>query len=227
MSKEAILQLQHISKEYRQGRSTIEILKDVNLTVMPGELVAIIGASGSGKSTLLHIAGLLDKPSGGDVIHNFGEISSLNTKYDLIRLNYIGFVYQNYNLLKDFTARENVILPKLIAGEGYNTSLDEADQLLDELGLSNRVYNMPGELSGGEQQRVAIARSLINKPKLVLADEPTGNLDSSTADEVFNLFIKLARDYNTSVIMVTHNIELAKKMDKIYELKHGALETLL
>lgn len=223
MSKQAILLLQNIFKEYRQGRSTIEILKGVNLAVMPGELVAIIGSSGSGKSTLLHIAGLLDKPTSGEVIYNFEGMSSCNIKHDLIRLNNVGFVYQNYNLLKDFTARENVILPRLIAGDDYATAIDDADQLLDELGLSKRLYNMPGELSGGEQQRVAIARSLINKPKLVLADEPTGNLDSSTADEVFNLFIKLARNHNTAVIMVTHNNALAQKMDKLYELRHGAL----
>lgn len=223
MSKQAVLLLQDIFKEYRQGRSTIEILKGVSLAVMPGELAAIIGSSGSGKSTLLHIAGLLDKPTSGKVIFNFAGMPSCHIKHDLIRLNYIGFVYQNYNLLKDFTARENVILPRLIAGYDYASAIDDAEHLLNELGLSKRLYNMPGELSGGEQQRVAIARSLINKPKLVLADEPTGNLDSSTADEVFNLFIKLARNHNTALIMVTHNNSLAQKMDKLYQLKQGTL----
>lgn len=217
---EPVMDLQNICKHYQQGGLVVEVLKQVNLQVMPGELVAIIGASGSGKSTLLHIAGLLDKPDSGLVVHNLGQGASSD---DLIRLNHIGFVYQNYNLLKDFTARENVLLPRLITGANYSGAADLANELLGELGLSSKIHSMPGELSGGEQQRVAIARSLINQPKLILADEPTGNLDPHTAAKVFDLLIKLARNFNISVVMATHNYEIAEKMDVIYELKYGAL----
>lgn len=221
MNKEKVLTLKNISKEYRQGNSTIEILKTINLTITAGELIAIVGSSGSGKSTLLQIAGFLDDPTNGEVICHLVDFKK--AILDQIRLKYIGFVYQNHHLLKDFNARENVAMPKLIAGADYQEALDQADKLLEELGLSSKVYNMPGELSGGQQQRVAIARALINNPKIVLADEPTGNLDQQTAEEVFNLFLQLARQQNTAVIMVTHNHEIAKKMHKVYELKYGIL----
>ncbi|XVN42968.1 MAG: ABC transporter ATP-binding protein [Candidatus Rickettsia vulgarisii] len=215
-----ILKLQNISKKYKQGEIIIEVLNNINLTVKQGELAAIIGASGSGKSTLLHIAGLLDIPDSGVV-----EIASRQTNNkDLQRLNNIGFVYQQHHLLKDFTALENVAMPRLISGANYKLALEDAKQLLSELGLVSRINNMPGELSGGEQQRVAIARAMINNPKVILADEPTGNLDPSTAEEVFNLFLKTAATKNTSMIIVTHNLEIAKRMDRIYELKHGSLQ---
>ena len=217
-----VLSLKNISKHYTQGKSTIPVLDNVNLEVMQGELIAIIGSSGSGKSTLLHIAGLLDSPSNGEVL-----INSTNYQFGkahLARLHNIGFIYQQHRLLKDFTAIENVAMPRLVSGGDYKIALNESEQILRELGLADKKSNMPGELSGGEQQRIAIGRSLINKPLIILADEPTGNLDPSTADEVFNLFIRTARQQNTAIIMVTHNHQLAGKMDRIYELKHKKLE---
>jgi len=227
MNKQPVLQLEDISKDYIQGGAVVEVLKNVNLTIMPGEFVAIVGASGSGKSSLLHIAGLLDKPDKGIVqICDIDRKESNGKINDIIRLNYIGFIYQNYNLLKDFSARENVALPRLIAGYNYAESLEEADELLGRLGLFKKTYNMPGELSGGEQQRVAIARSLINKPKLILADEPTGNLDIITSDEVFSTLLNIATQQGTSIVMVTHNYSLAKAMHKIYELKYAILNLI-
>jgi lipoprotein-releasing system ATP-binding protein len=216
---EAVLILKDISKQYKQGKTIVRVLDDLNLTVNKGELIAVIGSSGSGKSTLLHIAGLLDKPTIGQVIIPDNE----QQKNHLIRLHHLGFIYQQHHLLKDFTAIENVILPKLIAGGDEAEAKQEAEAILLSLGLVKKSNNMPGELSGGEQQRVAIARSLINKPKIILADEPTGNLDPKTTNEVFNLLLKVAKEQNTAIIMVTHNHEIAHKMDKIYELKHGSL----
>ena len=227
MSNQPILTLTDISKSYRQGNITIEVLRQVKLTIAEGELVAIIGASGSGKSTLLHIAGLLDKADSGTVQigqeHYQQTMSKTGINTDLIRLQYLGFVYQYHHLLNNFTARENVAMPALIAGAKYEEALQAADQLLKTLSLSSRKNNLPGELSGGEQQRVAIARSLINKPKLILADEPTGNLDPHTANEVFNLFVNRASKQGTAIIMVTHNHSLASNMHKIFELKNATL----
>ena len=214
-----VLILKKISKQYNQGKAIIRVLNDLDLTVSEGELIAIIGSSGSGKSTLLHIAGLLDKPTKGQVIIPGSE----RKKNHFIRLHYLGFIYQQHHLLKDFTALENVIMPRFISGTNQKEAINDAVKILDNLGLSKKLYNMPGELSGGEQQRVAIARSLVNKPKIILADEPTGNLDPKTTNEVFNLFLKVAREQNTAVIMVTHNYELAHKMDKLYKIRHGLL----
>lgn len=224
MSESAVLELIGISKEYKQGRSLIEIFKNVNFSIKPAELTAIVGSSGSGKSTLLHIAGLLDKPNSGFVKICGQEASKAQSaQLNLFRLRYIGFIYQKHYLLSNFSAIENVAMPKLIAGESFDKSLKESGALLDELGLSHRAYNMPGELSGGEQQRVAIARSLINKPKLILADEPTGNLDPKTANEVFKLFLNLVLERKTAIVMVTHNYEIAKRMNSCYELSFGNL----
>lgn len=230
-----ILKIKNVSKKYEQGKTIVEVLNNVNLLVKQGELIAVIGASGSGKSTLLHIAGLLDDSDNGTVeiasskdLTNqsnslqFYEANSPKQK-GMLRLNNIGFVYQKHHLLKDFTALENVVMPRLISGSNYKLAIEEAKQLLVELGLVNKINNMPGELSGGEQQRVAIARALINNPQIILADEPTGNLDPNTAKEVFNLFLKTANQKNTAMIIVTHNHEIANKMHKIYELKHGSL----
>lgn len=225
MNKEPILSLKNICKDYRQGRSVIEVLKNVNLDIMQGELTAIIGASGSGKSTLLHIAGLLDKPDLGTVSMScVSQAKISNFKYaHEIRLQKIGFIYQYHHLLGDFTARANVAMPLFIRGVKREEALDQADELLNSLGLGKRLCNLPGELSGGEMQRVAIARALINRPKVILADEPTGNLDSRAADAVFSMFIRHAKQYNTAVVMVTHNMLLASKMDKQYQLQGGMI----
>lgn len=220
------IELNNVSKHYEQGGSVIEIIREINLAVASGELVAIIGSSGSGKSTMLHIAGLLDKKFEGDI--TIGGICTKGAKDQVcesLRLNHLGFIYQYHHLLKDFTARENVAMPRLISGYDYLLALKESDELLRRLGLEKRLYNYPGEMSGGEQQRVAIARSLINNPKVILADEPTGNLDAQTADIVLGLFLELTRERGLAAIIVTHNREIAKKMDRVYELREGVLVT--
>ena len=223
MSNKPILTLSNICKDYRQGRSIIEVLKNVNLEVAAGEMVSIIGASGSGKSTLLHIAGMLDIAGSGIVtIDDNKFIANERIKNaHLIRLNKLGFIYQYHHLLNDFTAQENVAMPMLIAGAKREIAFAKAADLLSGLGLANRIYNVPGELSGGEQQRVAVARAIINDPKIILADEPTGNLDPAAADEVFDLFLTRARKNNMAVVMVTHNNELAGRMDKCYKLDYS------
>ncbi|MDA9163721.1 ABC transporter ATP-binding protein [Rickettsiaceae bacterium] len=220
MSDQAILTLKNICKDYTQGRSVIEVLKNIELTVYAGEMVAIVGASGSGKSTLLHIAGLLDAADAGQVsIAGIEDSKTKNLKYaNKIRLENMGFIYQHHHLLRDFTAQENAAMPLLINGMKKSDAMDMAAELLEELGIGKRLFNVPGELSGGEQQRVAIARALINKPQIILADEPTGNLDPHTAEEVFAMFQEHAEKHGASIVMVSHNLELAAKMHKIYKL---------
>ncbi len=219
-----ILSFDSVSKSFIQGAGTVHVLNKVSFEAKKGEIIAIIGVSGSGKSTLLQIAGLLDRQTSGEV-----HISEKDTKKIAesskcnFRLNKIGFIYQYHHLLKDFNARENIAMPALIAGKDYEKSLILADQYLAKLGMKERAFNFPGQLSGGEQQRVAIARALFNNPELILADEPTGNLDPSTGEEVFDMFLELTRSKGTSTIIVTHNQSLAKKADKIYELKSGSL----
>ncbi|CAN0600252.1 unnamed protein product, partial [Ectocarpus sp. 12 AP-2014] len=217
MSK-AILTLKGISKDYKQGRSIIEVLKNVNLTIHQKEMVAIVGASGSGKSTLLHIAGLLDTADSGEIfIDNVEDIRIKNLRYsNRVRLENMGFIYQYHHLLTDFTAQENAAMPLLINNIPRKEAMERSATILEELGLGKRLYNVPGELSGGEQQRVAVARALINNPKIILADEPTGNLDPHTADEVFAIFLERIEKENAAIIMVTHNLELAAKMNKTY-----------
>ncbi len=221
-----LISLEKISKDYYQGRSCINILKEINFSISEGEIVAIIGASGSGKSTLLHIAGLIDSPSSG-TINMFGikNITSEKEKTQ-IRLAKLGFIYQNHYLLTEFNVRENVAIPKILLGSKKEQALDEADYLLDKLGLAKRTFNFPSDLSGGEQQRVAFARAIINKPKLLLADEPTGNLDPKNTKFVFNLIIKLVSEYNMGTIIVTHNDELASLTDTTYLLNEGMLDKI-
>lgn len=222
-----ILNFNSVSKDFIQGSSHIHVLDNVSFDVKKGEIVAIIGVSGSGKSTLLQIAGLLDKQTSGKV-HIIGQDTQkiVESSKCNFRLNEIGFIYQQHHLLKDFTARENIIMPALVAGKDYEKSLIVADQYLEILGMKNRAFNFPGQLSGGEQQRVAVARALFNEPQLLLADEPTGNLDPSTSMEVFEIFLELARSKGTSTIIVTHNQALAKKADKLYELKYKQLSQI-
>lgn len=226
MSEKPVLTLKNISKDYKQGRSLIEVLNNIDLQIYAKQMVAIIGASGSGKSTLLHIAGLLDLPDKGSVvIDGVSKEKTSNLRHaNNIRLKHIGFIYQHHHLLPDFTAVENVAMPLIISGTKKQEAIDMSTDLLESLGLSKRLCNVPGELSGGEQQRVAIARALINKPKIVLADEPTGNLDPHTALEVFDIFLESVERFGISVVMVSHNLELASKMHGIYKLESGSVK---
>lgn len=218
------LTLKNINKTFRQGNEILEVLKDVNLEIRPKEVVALIGPSGSGKSTLLQIAGLLENPTEGEVYID-GENCTGNSDNvrTALRRDYLGFVYQYHNLLPDFDAAENVIIPQLISGVKYKEARDKAMWLLQRLGLNEREHHRPAELSGGEQQRVAIARALANTPKLLLADEPTGNLDPNTSDNVFLTLLEVVKETGLSALIATHNIDLANKMDRVVSLKDGKL----
>jgi len=199
-------------------------LKDVDLVVHKGEIVGLIGPSGSGKSSLLHSAGLLEEIQGGAITIDGEELAGLNDDARTnIRLKRLGFVYQFHNLLPEFTARENIALPLLVAGQSRVDALQRADELLGQLGLLERADHTPAQLSGGEQQRVAIGRALANRPKLLLADEPTGNLDPKTSQSVFELLAKLAKEEGVAVLVGTHNLELAGKMDRVVRLENGDL----
>ena len=222
----AILTLKGISKDYKQGRSVIEVLKNIDLTVSKGEMVSIVGASGSGKSTFLHIMGLLDSADSGSIsIDGIDDAKIANLRNaNKIRLENMGFIYQYHHLLKEFTAQENAAMPLLINKIPKKEAMDRSAAILEELGLGKRLFNVPGELSGGEQQRVAVARALINNPKIILADEPTGNLDPHTADEVFAMFIERAEKEGAAIVMVSHNLELASRMHKTYKLEGSLSE---
>ena len=221
------LKLTHICRTFGKNNTKVEVLKDINLQIKAGEIVALVGPSGSGKSTLLHIAGLLDTPTSGMI-----EIMGQNaTKMDdkgrtQLRMKSIGFVYQSHLLLPDFNALENVMMPQLIAGVRENQAKEHAKELLKQVGLSHRLTHRAGQLSGGEQQRVAIARALANNPALLLADEPTGNLDPKTADEVFDTFMKIVRQTGLSALLATHNPELAQKMDRRISVVDGKIQEL-
>ena len=207
-----------------QGGHKLDILKGVNLTVERGEIVALLGPSGCGKTTLLQIAGLLENPVSGDVIIGGHHVSSTADDYrTALRRTKLGFVYQSHHLLSDFTALENLLLPQYVAGIGKDAAKARAEHLLHSVGLSKRADHYPSQLSGGEQQRIAIARGLVNKPALLLADEPTGNLDPKTAEEVFQLLVKTIAHEKTGALIVTHNHELAKRMDRVLELKDGVV----
>ena len=218
------LQCNDIRKTYREGSLDTEVLKGVSFEIEKGELVSIIGTSGSGKSTLLHILGALDDASAGSVSFLGQELASLSSnKQAKLRNQHLGFVYQFHHLLSDFSALENVAMPLLIGGEKSAKAKQEAQLLLDKVGLSHRVDHRPSELSGGERQRVAIARALVNKPALVLADEPTGNLDHNTALSIYDLMRELNREYDTAFLVVTHDGELAAKMDRQLHMQDGLL----
>ena len=216
--------LKKISKSFKQGSQNLEVLKGVDLEIMPGEIVALIGPSGSGKSTLLQIAGLLDRPSKGEITLDEMKCSKLGDGMrTALRRDYLGFVYQYHNLLADFDATENVMLPQLIAGRKAKAARERAAWLLERLNLGSRLKHRPAEMSGGEQQRVAIARALANAPKLLLADEPTGNLDPKTSDVVFAELLNIVKETGLSALIATHNMELASAMDRKVRLEDGRL----
>lgn len=219
-----ILKVENLYKTFKTNSENLTILDGVNLEINEGERIAIIGQSGSGKSTFLQIAGLLETPTSGNI---FIEGASVNNMKDSekteVRANTFGFVYQNNHLLREFTALENVLIPANIQGKLTSEHKQRATHLLELVGLKERVNHFPSEMSGGEQQRVAIARALMNKPKLLLADEPTGNLDPSTAAEVAHLFDVLVKEEGMALLLVTHNETLAKSMDKTFHMKDGVL----
>jgi len=219
-----VLRLQDITRLYREGEGQLEVFSGLNLSVSAGEIVALVGPSGAGKSSLLHIAGLLEAPSSGEIFIQGEATSSLpDTERTRIRRDRVGFVYQAHHLLPEFDALENVVLPQMIAGRSKAEAAKEAARLLETLGLGQRLSHRPGQLSGGEQQRVAIARALANKPQLLLADEPTGNLDPKTSGGVFDALIEITRAQGLAALIATHNFELAGRMDRVLMLHQGRL----
>jgi lipoprotein-releasing system ATP-binding protein len=222
---EPILATRALARSFRQGEVTIEVLRGVDLAIQPGEIVALLGPSGSGKSTLLQAVGLLEGGFEGSIRLRGEEAAGLNDEgRTRVRRETLGFVYQFHHLLPEFNARENVILPQLVHGAERDAATKRADNLLSTLGLANRLDHRPAKLSGGEQQRVAVARALANKPPLVLADEPTGNLDEATADIVFAEFLNLVRGEGSAALVATHNERIAAKMDRVLRLHEGRLQ---
>ncbi len=220
-----IIKVENLYKIFKSGSAKLEVLKDVNLEIKKGEIIAIVGESGSGKSTLLNMIGGLDRVTQGKIFVSGTEISNLQEdELTLIRNKIIGFVFQFHNLLLDFTALENVMLPFLAKNFNKEEARKRASSLLKDVGLENRINHKPGELSGGEQQRVAVARALINEPDIILADEPTGNLDLENSEIVRKLLWGLAKKYGLTLIVVTHNIEIAKQADRMLTLYYGELK---
>ena len=211
---DTIIRLENISKSYSQGDTVIPVIENLNVTIQEGKFISVIGPSGSGKSTLLNVIGLIDTADSGDIFFFNENLKDINyVQQNLIRRDKIGFVYQSNNLFSDFTAIENVTIPQLLLGANKKDAYNSAFKCLDILGLSARINHLPKDLSGGEQQRVAIARAIINEPKIIIADEPTGNLDKNTSNDVFEHLINFVYSQKISLIMATHNLDLARKSD--------------
>ncbi len=226
MKQQAILEIENVCKSYHDGDATTQVLDNVNLTVYAGEQLAIVGSSGSGKSTLLHIIGTLDKPTSGRAMLEGEDLyQATSTRKNQIRNQDLGFIYQFHHLLPEFSAVENVAMPAFIQGVKRSVALEKAKQLLIRVGLAHRLNHTPSELSGGERQRVAIVRALINSPKLVLADEPTGNLDAKSGETIYQLIKELAEQLGTAFVIVTHDSQLAEKMDRQLQMQDGRLQT--
>jgi lipoprotein-releasing system ATP-binding protein len=221
---EPVLDIRDLKRSFTQGDVTIHVLRGIDLAIQPGEIVALLGPSGSGKSTLLQAVGLLEGGFEGSIRITGEEASALdNDGRTALRRDALGFVYQFHHLLPDFDARENVMLPQMIRGATREVAVTRADSLLTTLGLANRLDHRPAKLSGGEQQRVAVARALANRPPLILADEPTGNLDEATSDRVFAEFLNLVRGEGSAALVATHNERLASRMDRVVRLHEGLL----
>ncbi len=217
-------ELRDVGRRYKEGDGYLTVLRGVDLTLNPGEVVALVGPSGSGKSTLLHIAGLLDKPDRGEVLISGKACGALDSdQRTMLRRTAVGFVYQFHHLLPEFTAIENVMMPLRIGAVKDDIARKRAHAALDRLGLAERIKHRPSELSGGEQQRVAIARAVVNEPNILLADEPTGNLDPDTSDVVFNELVDLARTQGLSALIATHDMDLASRMDRKVVMAGGRL----
>jgi lipoprotein-releasing system ATP-binding protein len=228
MNDAPVLQLKGIQQSFPEaGGGRLDVIKSAELSLFPGEMVALIGPSGAGKSTLLHITGMLEKPLAGEVI--VAGQSSRDMSDDrrtALRRSTMGFVYQYHHLLPEFSALENVIVPQMIAGKTRKAARPRATELLQRVGLGSRLEHRPGKLSGGEQQRVAIARALANAPRVILADEPTGNLDLHTADSVFDMLTELVKGIGVAALIATHNLEIAKRMDRVLTIREGVLEEI-
>ncbi len=221
------LELRDVSKRFRQGAAELRVLEAVNMTVQKGEVVALVGPSGSGKSTLLHIAGLLEKPTGGEVLIHSKPCGKLgDAARTELRRDTLGFVYQFHHLLPEFSALENVAMPQMIGGTSRKAAELRASSLLEKFGLADRLDHRPAQLSGGEQQRVAIARAVANEPAVLLADEPTGNLDPKTAQQVYGELLSFVREDGLAAIIATHNLSLADDMDRTLSLENGVLKEI-
>jgi len=222
---QTVLELRGIRQSFKQASGQLDVIVSADLEIHAGEMVALIGPSGSGKSTLLHIAGLLEKAAGGEILIDGTPTGGMSDdERTKVRRSKMGFVYQYHHLLPEFSALENVVLPQMIAGKTRRNAAPRAAALLKQVGLGERLDHRPAKLSGGEQQRVAIARALANSPAIILADEPTGNLDMHTADDVFDLLMSLVRNTGVAAMIATHNLELAKKMDRVITIREGVLQ---